>query len=885
MKTRPALVFAFALAACSGRGSDIGPRLAPLPSESSKVNVFDDQNRGVVGAEVTIVGTPTRALTGPNGRGELFANPMGRVLLQIDGRDGAAANADLLGLLAVAMTLPGGDIPAVFHLPDVGASATATLNVGTQTGPSGVSNPFTSGGVLTISTGISVGMTNGASTVTVRSTSLAACHLPGDLPTGSAVLMSRGIFIDPPELTFTPGADILALDDLMAPGPVTLYRLDPVTGEWVTIGSGTPGGGVILAAGAITSGGLYAFGVAVTAGSVRGRILDSVGVPVPDVIVSVDGREGRSDGSGIFVVGNVPATLGDGSPRNAMIELFAGGSWLPSVATATVPMNGSAEVDVGDLTFDTFPAGNIRVQQVKRARPEPFRPAKLSSLFGSVAISTTSDALGQVVFEDVPAQWWGFQDAYPKDRFFAYYAQAVGFTDPGRRWLDAFQFFDESAWFTGSRSSRLLATDAVGGGPIFDATIVRGINDGGGFVGETREGGIVFAERSLEGRVTATLHTSRGGNDIIHAFSIDTPNGEHVELPMRQVLRAPLGAFDRHGLVSGTVLGANGSAQHRLRTTRRLELQDWWDQAFRGTPIRSALPIDIDPATTHGAFRAGVDRVGGHLVATELSAGPVTLQKMALATDMVPTEGVVSTLDLSLDHTANVAFAAPGALGSLDPLIGASTLTVDLALEQPSGRVIDVVQGLAGNHAVAGADVTLTLPDLAGSIAGHSWLAMVGGSATGVGGTVTQRCMLRFAGTTATGAVQLLPVPTIVAPAPAATVSSAGFAVQFVLPPNTQYATLELRSQTVNELLLWEVYLPSNKTEFTFNVLPPEADSPLLSGKTYDLTVSVYAAWNGSLLDMSDNAYRDLTTYLQSIGPAERGVDAVSSRSIQVTTL
>ena len=34
------------LTACSGDGSDIGPRLARLPDASSKVQLLDDQNRG-----------------------------------------------------------------------------------------------------------------------------------------------------------------------------------------------------------------------------------------------------------------------------------------------------------------------------------------------------------------------------------------------------------------------------------------------------------------------------------------------------------------------------------------------------------------------------------------------------------------------------------------------------------------------------------------------------------------------------------------------------------------------------------------------------------------------------------------------------------------------
>lgn len=92
---------------------------------------------------------------------------------------------------------------------------------------------------------------------------------------------------------------------------------------------------------------------------------------------------------------------------------------------------------------------------------------------------------------------------------------------------------------------------------------------------------------------------------------------------MRQVLRTSLGAFDRHGIVEGTLVGANSARQHRLRTTRRIEPQEWWEDVVEGRALYASLPIDIDPATTHAEFRTGVASGGGHLVVTELNtAGP-----------------------------------------------------------------------------------------------------------------------------------------------------------------------------------------------------------------------------------------------------------------------
>ncbi|MCA8953145.1 MAG: hypothetical protein KDE27_26775 [Planctomycetes bacterium] len=872
------------VAGCEGGGSDIGPRLSPLPSDSSKVNVYDDDNRGVTAARVTIDGTNVAALTGRNGRGDLFANPTGQRVVRVDGSFAAARSGDLLGVVAAALSLPGGDVPAVFHLPDAATGGSATIPVGTQAGAAVLPNPAANGGSTMIPIGASVGMASGAAQVTLRLGTLQAQHGPAVPPAG--VLLGRGLYVDPLDVTIAPGADFAVTDDLAAAGTVTLWHLDDATGEWATAGIGNAAGGLISAAAGITTGGLWAFGVAVSTGSVRGRVVDVDDVPVRDALVVVDGRRGRTGADGVFVVTDVPATTADGAPRSASIEVFAGGSWLPAIATAAAAMIGTAEVDAGDIELDTLPAGNLRVQQVKRARSEPFRLARMSSLFGGVAVATISDGAGQAIFEDVPSRWFGFQDAFPRDRVAAIYSQSVGFTGNGQRWRDAFQFYDEAAWFTGSRSSRVIVTDALGTGPIYDAAFVRGSTPDAGFVGVTREGGVLFSERSMSGRATATVRTERAGRAITHTLSIDTPNGEKLEMPLQQALRPTLGAFDRHGLYAGTVTGADPGAMHRLRATRRIELQEWWDDVVEGIAIPSALPIDVDPATTHAAYRAGVDRVGGHLAVAELSTtGGVRLEKLAVATDLQPPEGALTALDLPLDHVANAVFAAPGALAELDARLTGS-LSASLALRQPSGLAIDVVRDLTGNLAVSGGDLALTLPPLAGSIAGNDWLALVGGS-TAVGtDEIAQRALLRFGAGGVIGAPKILPLPTISEPVEGATVLSAGFTVQFTLPPGTLYGVLELRNESASELLLWQAYVPPTATSFTFVTFPMEAVSPLVSGRSYELRLSAYGSSNGGgVLATSNNAYRDRTTYLQSISPVEIDVDAVSTYSRRVTSL
>ena len=120
------------LAACEGDGSDIGPRLPLLPAESTKVMVFDDGNRGVVSATVSVVGSSTSALTGRNGRGDFLAEPRGRVLFDVDPTWAAATAGDALAGYRVALSVVGTDLPVPLHVPDVSAAASASIAVGEQ---------------------------------------------------------------------------------------------------------------------------------------------------------------------------------------------------------------------------------------------------------------------------------------------------------------------------------------------------------------------------------------------------------------------------------------------------------------------------------------------------------------------------------------------------------------------------------------------------------------------------------------------------------------------------------------------------------------------------------------------------------------------------------
>lgn len=890
--TGVALVISIGVAACAGDGSEIGPSLPRLPSASSKVQVLDDSGRGVADARVEVGGIA--ALTNRNGRAELFANPRGRVLVAADGANGAAVAADRLGSLRFASTVVGRDLGTVIFLPAYLNGASANLTAGTQASQSTVQS--SANVIVRVPSGSSVGVTSGASTVTLRVAELQASHVPGDLPTpaaGGTFLSGRVVCIDPPGVTFTPGANLDIVDDLgLGAVTATLFELDATTGEWTEVRSGlTATAGRVVANGALARSGTYVLACAVASTSVSGRVVDAQTTPQPvsDVIVAVDGRRTVTAGDGTFTVSGVPALLANGNSRAASIELFAGGDWLPVRRATTVAVTAGAGATTGDLVLDTVAATNVRMQQIRRGRADSFQPARLSATFDPMSFASLGDDQGQVTFEDVPSRWYGFQEARPLDDREALFGQGVVFTQRGRRNEDLNAFLEERGWYIGTRRVRAVVVDPVGGGPIANASFVVGTTQPV-FIGTTNENGSFFVDRPCDGLATASITTTRDGTTITDAVSVERPDAEHLELPLRRVLRTALGAFDRHGLVTGTLTNVDLARQQRFRTTRRLELRDWWDDVVEGVPIRSSLPIDVDPVATQSTFTVGVDRVGGHLSAAEvtLSSGVTTLHKVGVLADLVPSEGATISRDVALDQLVPgaVNFTVPQALTNLVPTIAVSTLRLSLALEQPSGRVIDVVRDIGGNHVASSSDLALRLPPLTGQLANHRWRVITTGTVTTpTAGTVTQRTLLslRGVGVASETPAPFLALPQIQSPSVGSAVAAAGLSVSFTLPTGALYATLELRSTTASDTLQWLVYLRPESTQFTFPTLPSPAVSPLVAGRTYTLTLTAFRASagpaTGGIFD-----YRGVTTFLQSLGTSERGVDSMSSQSITITT-
>jgi hypothetical protein len=332
-------------------------------------------------------------------------------------------------------------------------------------------------------------------------------------------------------------------------------------------------------------------------------------------------------------------------------------------------------------------------------------------------------------------------------------------------------------------------------------------------------------------------------------------------------------------MVTGSFTGFSPTAQQRLRTTRVLRIDDWVADVFEGEPVTANYPVKVDPTLAPGAFRAGAAVPYGNLAVAEGTSvgGVFTLGKLGIAAFVSVPEATVTQLDLPLAHSADTAFTGAQALVGLDSGFSSANLSLDLALQRADSLVVDVARNINGNVAVAGQDVTITLPSLTGDLSGGAWLAVLGAARATATTATVQKLQLRFDGPTAQPS-SFLAVPQIAAPVDGAVVPPAGFTVNFTLPPDALYATLDLHSLGADELR-WEAVVPATSTSFRFWTLPTGYATPLVTGRTYRLTVTAYRT-QGVL----HSNYVDTLQFWSTIGPGARGVVAMSSQTITVTT-
>jgi hypothetical protein len=343
-----ALASLLALVACQrGSGSDIGPDLRPLPDGTFRVLVRNNQGEAVTAAVVSVASVTPTAATGHTGRSVINAQISGTQLITIDGTNASATdNAvaeddDELGTIAISALIADGlELPFTVFLPDVSDSAGLAVTTGTQGAPSTLNDAAaSSGAVLTISAGDTV--TFGvASSVTLKTGPLADVHLPGTIPgfPPGQVFTGRGVFISPADVQFTIGAALSLPNDLnlAASASADLYHLDPTTGSWTRVGSGTEAGGRIVApSGSVQSGGLYCFVTTSSASTiVSGTVVDRRSIALPGVLVRGPQAWTRTDGAGQYTLPAMARLDASGSNRTVTVE-FDGWTWTPRQKQST----------------------------------------------------------------------------------------------------------------------------------------------------------------------------------------------------------------------------------------------------------------------------------------------------------------------------------------------------------------------------------------------------------------------------------------------------------------------------------------------------------------------------------------------------------------------
>ena len=896
---RPAIyisVLGLLLAAChKGGGSDIGPKLAPLPDFDYRVLVRDDSGRPITGATVRVSGAQSVPVTGRSGRAFLGEFHSGTRLITVDGTNAAALNTSQFGVLTVAAALPDGDeLPYAFYLPDHATSAGLTLTTGVQGAPATLDDSGNdSGARLTVAAGDTV--TRGsAAAVTVRTGKLSVGHLPRTLAAvgAAAIFASRAVYVHPADVQFATGASLSIPNDLVlsAAQPASLYRLSRTTGEWEVVGPAAETGGRIeAAAGSIKVGGLYAFGItAATTTTISGRVLDRDRLAVPGVLVRGPQAATRTAGDGRFTLPALARKDAANCDRTIDLEFDGGRNYLPVQIKKTITLD-AATLDINDVEkLDTQRVTNVRMLMISRGRLDSNRRLRVSGReFLTVGDATGGDpAIAH--FEDLSSEIIGFIATKPKDVNAVLRTHGLHFIHPDAVDNPINIHAAEVLWRPAQSNGTLLQiVDAFGTGPVSQVHIVTGTVPGEGYRGQTDLNGLFGVGIPLQGQATAVLQTTSDGRTVTSAFTVVAPDAGRLELPIERALRQGLGPFRRFGMVAGNLSNSGGSNTRTLRASGGMTLQDFYDEVFLGKASNLDAPVQTSPSGTSTAFRVGVPRGLGHLAGAEgtTTGGAFSLERLGIVFNVDFAEGALTTRDVPLTLIANQAFPITNAVADRHSAIANAALQFEVAGQLPSGLLVDLARGVSGaNISVSGIDATLTLPALPSGF--DRYMVGFGGSAVVGGTTVTQQIFARLDGQT-TPDVPMLVTPTVTSPSAGGTVSGGGFSVGFIAPDAADYVVLNLRSETATDVRDWTVMLPEDRTQFLFHTLPSQAPQVLVAGRTWTLTVTCARIDSGLLVHPSlkkSQRFARIQTNWVGMQEAVREVSVFSSARITLTT-
>ncbi len=874
---------------CQGEGSDIGPTLGLQPPEPFVVQVFDDASRPVSAATVSSsVGT---VVSGRAGRAESPVRPNAPAVFTLSAHAASARDGDQLVGFAVRGTPidESRSLERAIFLPDVSGSVGLPLATGVPLGATALDDRATSGAILAVASGTVVS-DGAAASVTLRTASLLARHLPVAPPSanGLATLLTSAVFVSPATATFGPGVTLSVADSIGATGAaaaIDVLRLDATTGIWARVGSATAAAGRISATPGIDGGGLYVFAVTTARTcSVSGRVVDLTGRPVARALVHAHGQTASTDTAGAFLLPLLPAVDLGARARDETIEAIGGRGWLPVSATLLTTL-ADGPVPLPDLVLDTVLTGHMRVLLVERGGVLPNRRVRTNQTLNQTRAETFIGTSGMGILEDLPAGLYGIAFGRADDRVNGFRTDGLVRLRDNERVVDARLFSLRSGYDDGRRGNTVVVYDAEGGGPLFDVGVVRGVEPERGFAGRTFDNGSLFVGLGSDDEVTAVTDTARDGRRAISAFTTVQTMARRIELPVRVAARARTGAFDRHGLVEGSVTGGVAGRARELCATWPLTYREWFERVMLDdetsggrVPRKSEVTSDAT-----AAFTIGVPRPRGHVSLAEhrVDAGRTVLDAAFVAFDLAPVEG-------NVERVAG-AFARADAQFSILPPTNLDArvlgnLVADWGLQNASGTVADVARGTVGVALnLFSGSLTFDLPPLTGELAGARHRVCLRAAATSGGVSVEQRQAFTLTTLTTNAAAPQLAVPTLTSPAPGSLVSADGFSVEFTPPDDADFVVVRLASDSGGELREWTALLPPTARSFTFRRLPVEVAQVLASGRTWQLQVKAFRALNGPL-GQQDRPYQTVISTFVSLGAAELGVDSLASLSISVST-
>jgi hypothetical protein len=833
------------------------------------------------------------------GRG-VNAQISGTQLITIDGTNASATdNAvaeddDELGTIAISALIADGlELPFTVFLPDVSDSAGLAVTTGTQGAPSTLNDAAaSSGAVLTISAGDTV--TFGvASSVTLKTGPLADVHLPGTIPgfPPGQVFTGRGVFISPADVQFTIGAALSLPNDLnlAASASADLYHLDPTTGSWTRVGSGTEAGGRIVApSGSVQSGGLYCFVTTSSASTiVSGTVVDRRSIALPGVLVRGPQAWTRTDGAGQYTLPAMARLDASGSNRTVTVEFDGGHDFLPVRTTVSVDLD--AATKTVDTPLDTVRVRDVRVLMIRRGVRDPLRRINMSSEGGLHNAIGTSNEIAETRHDDLPVGFVGFETTEPIDHDAINRTLGVFEMESNSIAQDIRVFGDQRAWLpkrNGSSLTRVL--DEVGTGPIEAAYVIVGAVAGTGLEDLTSEVGITAASIGGGGQVTAVFESQSDGRTVVSAITMVKVNTGEISLPVARATRKNLGAFQRFGLFTGSITNIAGSNTRRVRATGTMTLQNFYEESFLGQPATFRVPKKVDPAVTGGStYTIGVPKGLGYLATTEgtTTAGVFTLERVGLAPNLVVVEGTRTTQNLDLSLVANTLFTVTDALVNKDASIPNNALRFDLAGQLAKGTLLDIERDIGGNMTVSGTNLIFSLPAVPGVLT--RYVLGLHGSATTTGRTITQQTFISLDGVN-TPTVQMHPAPTVTSPTPGGTIAASGFTVQLTSPANTTYTVLELRTNdNPDDVRSWTVVLPREATSFDFVTWQAGVPVLLVAGRTWTFTATSVRIDSGPLaypaFTEEDVYYRIVANWV-GVKESDREIAAFASNAFSVTS-